>query len=192
MNVDVLSFGIVVFFAIVGALTGAARQISRVIAVIGAVILARQLGPLLTPWMMKWLSTSAGIAALVSSVAIFLVTFWTIRFATHQVLLRTFAGHDAKDRGVDRGLGFALGGLKAAGLVWFFLCAMAFVEDNVAVGGKKMSVAPKNSTLIALAREHNLFEKPAAPLSVPTIPEAPAPKQRKKSSAPSHVIKEDF
>lgn len=163
MNVDLLVIGLVAFFAIVGAFSGAAKQIARLVAAIAAGAIARLCGPFAAPLLARELQTSQTVGIVIASLTIFFVAFLIIRYAVHQLLLRILAGKEMKDRGLDRSIGFFMGGLKAGAIAWFILCAISFLEDNVSIGGKRLSLAPKGSVLFSIARNHNLFAMAAIP-----------------------------
>jgi membrane protein required for colicin V production len=157
VNVDLLVLGFVALFAVLGAVSGAAKQISRLIAAIGAGVGARFAAPFCAPFVAKQLTTSRTTGLVIASLLLFLLAFFIIRWAVHTVVLRVLAGKDMKERGLDRVLGFILGGVRVAAIAWFLLCAIAFLEDNVSIAGNRLSLAPKGSVLFQLARHHNLF-----------------------------------
>jgi membrane protein required for colicin V production len=157
VNVDLFVLGLVALFAIIGAFSGAARQIARLIAAIVAGILARVAGPHLSPLVSQQFQCSRTTGTVIASLGLFLIGFLVIRWAVNEVLLRILAGKNAEDRGLDRMLGFFLGGLRVGAMAWFVLCAVSFLEDNVSIAGRKLSLVPENSVLFTLARQHNLF-----------------------------------
>ncbi len=163
MNIDLLVLGLVAFFAIVGAFSGAAKQISRLVAVIAAGALSRLTGPMAGPMLAAELQTSQTVGIVIASLVIFFVGFLLIRYLVHAIVLRILAGKEMKDRGLDRALGFFLGGLRMGAIAWFVLCAISFLEDNVSIAGKRLQLAPKGSVLFSIARNHNLFAMAAIP-----------------------------
>lgn len=177
MNVDLLVIGLVAFFAVVGAFTGAAKQISRLLAAIAAGLIARLAGPLAGPLLSRELQTSQTAGIVIASLGLFFICFLIIRYALHELLLRVLAGREMKDRGLDRALGFFLGGARVGIIVWFVLCAIAFLEDNVSIAGKRLSLAPKGSVLFGIARNHNLF----AMATIPGMNDLVAAANRKSS-----------
>jgi membrane protein required for colicin V production len=163
VNVDLLVVGLVAFFAIVGAFSGAAKQIARFVAAIASGALARLCGPMAGPLIAKELQTSQTVGVVIASLVIFFVAFLIIRYLVEQLVLRILAGKKMEDRGLDRALGFFMGALKMGAICWFVLCAIAFLEDNVVVAGKRLAIAPKQSVLFSIARNHNLFAMAAIP-----------------------------
>jgi membrane protein required for colicin V production len=183
VNIDLLVVGLVAFFAIVGAFTGAAKQISRLVAAIAAGILARVTGPMAGPLLAGELQTSQTVGIVIASLAIFFVGFLVIRSALQALLLRVLAGKELKDRGLDRALGFMLGGARMGAIAWFVLCAIAFLEDNVSIAGKRLSLAPKGSVLFSIARNHNLF----AMASIPGMDDLVAAAKAKNKNTPQYA-----
>lgn len=196
MNIDLFLLGLVVLFAILGAISGAAKQISRLIAAVAAGIIARLLGPLAAPPVAKALQTSGTAGTVIASLVLFFLGFLLIRWVANDLLLRVLAGKDMTDRGLDRSLGFVLGGLRIGAIAWFVLCALAFLEDNVSIAGKRLALAPKGSVLFQLARHHNLFalaEVPGLHNLVDVARAASDPKQAealKKSPAFTNLKKD--
>jgi membrane protein required for colicin V production len=74
------------------------------------------------------------------------------------VLLRLLAGKEASNRGLDRTLGFLIGGAKVLALAWISVSALAWAEDKISIAGKKLQLAPKESVALALARSYNAFD----------------------------------
>jgi membrane protein required for colicin V production len=177
VNIDLFIVGLVALFALIGAFTGAAKQVSRLVAAIAAGLLARATGPLAGPRLALELQSSQTVGIVIATLAIFFVGFLVIRHLAHLLLLRIFAGKEAKDRGLDRALGFMLGGLRVGAICWFVLCAVAFLEDNVSIAGRRLSLAPKDSVLFSIARNHNLF----AMATIPGMTELAAAAKRTKS-----------
>src|SRR5256885_17028201 len=142
MNVDLFLIALVALFAILGAFSGAAKQISRLFAAMAAAILARLCGPMAGPWVARQLQTSQTVGIVIATLVIMLVGFLLIRYAVHELVLRILAGKEMKDRGLDRALGFVLGGLRVGAIAWFVLFAIAFLEDNVSIAGQRIAIAP--------------------------------------------------
>ena len=158
MNFD-LALGLgVALFAIWGAFSGAARQLSQVLGAIAAWLIARPVGQLLGPMMAQALKSSRMTGQVLATVCCFVLVYLTVRVVANAVLKRVVAGKEGSRAGLDRALGFLLGGAKAFGLAYLAICALCFVEDNVQIGGKRLGVSPKGSAAFRLAREHNLFE----------------------------------
>lgn len=163
VSVDLFLLGLVALFAILGAFSGAARQVAHLIALTAAYLCARPLGQVVGPPLAKALELSATVGSVLSTLGVFLIVLLGIRALLTWVFRRVLAGKDPQDRRLDRGLGFALGGVKAALALFVALCAVTFIEENVAVAGRKLVVAPKGSIAFELSRRFNVFElAPAA------------------------------
>ncbi len=158
MGIDLVILGLVLFFAVVGAVTGASRQIAHLVGLALAYFVSRRLGPVLAPKVAEALGAPLLIGVLVGSVLLFIVVLVVVRFAVGALLQRVMAGKDPENRGPDRALGFVLGGAKVAAILYVLLSALTFVEQHVVVAGKKLGLSPKGSRAFVFAREHNLFE----------------------------------
>lgn len=164
MQLDLVLLGVVAFFAMWGALTGAARQIAYFAAAILAFLGARPLGSWLAPKISAATGSSPVLGVLVATLAGFLVIYLAVRHAGTYLLRRGLAGRDPSDRRLDRALGFLLGGAKSAFFIYLAICALSFVEANVAVAGKRLGLSPEGSQAFALARRFNLFEMARLPM----------------------------
>ncbi len=159
MTIDLVLLSLVLIFALVGAVSGASKQLANLIALVVAYAAAypggRFLGPLLAA---EFKGMPQGLGIIAATVVVFIVTVVVCRVLFTAILKRILAGRDPESRSLDRALGFLFGGAKVAGVAFVLLCALAFVEDNVTVAGKKLGVTPKDSLSFKLAREYNLFE----------------------------------
>lgn len=159
MTIDLVILGAIALFAVLGAVSGAARQIAYLCSIAAAYFAAPPVGRLLGPAACKLLGTQQAIVGQVAAMlAAFLVVLIGVRWLLGAALRRLFAGSDPEDRSTDRALGFFLGALKSSILVYVVLSALAFVEQNVIVAGKRLGVSPRDSLAFALARRFNLFE----------------------------------
>ncbi|MBK7860290.1 MAG: CvpA family protein [Archangiaceae bacterium] len=179
MNVDLFVVGLVAVFAIIGAFTGAAKQIATLLAAIAAGMLARGVGPMVGPRLARELQSSQTVGIVLATLLLFLLGFLLIRGLARRILLRILAGKgETEDRSLDRALGFLLGGLRVAAICWFVICALAFLEDNVSIAGKRLSLAPQGSVLFQLARNHNFFAMTTIPGMRDLVEVAKSPKAR--------------
>jgi membrane protein required for colicin V production len=158
LNLDLVLAGLVLFFALLGAFAGAAKQVANLVALVAAYACARPLGTLVGPRAAAAVHVPLIVAVVGSTLLIFLLVTVVGRFILTRLLRRVLAGRDPQSRGLDRTLGFLLGGLKVLAIVYVILCSLAFVEQNVTVAGKRLGLSPKDSTAFALARKYNLFE----------------------------------
>jgi uncharacterized membrane protein required for colicin V production len=159
VNLDLAVLGVVAVFALLGALAGFSRQLAEAVGVLAAFFSARPLGTVAGPWVAGRLGTSLTVGVVLATVAGFLLVYAAVRLLLTLVVRPLLAGKDGQHRGGDRALGALVGGLKAAALAFFGLCAATFVEHNVVVAGKRFTLTPKDSRLAALAREYNLIEQ---------------------------------
>ncbi|HEX8440605.1 CvpA family protein [Archangium sp.] len=159
MTIDLIILGLVLLFAVVGAITGGARQIAGLVALAVAWFVSRKLGPLVGPRMADALG---GVPLLIGVVAgsmlLFIVVLVAVRYALTTLLRRLFRGKNPENRGVDGGIGFVFGGVKVAAITYVVLSALVFAEQHIVVAGKRMGLSPKDSLCFGLARSYNLFE----------------------------------
>jgi membrane protein required for colicin V production len=159
MTIDLIILGLVLLFAVVGAITGGARQIANLVALAVAWFAARKLGPLVGPRLADALGDAPLlIGVVVGSLLVFIGVLVAVRYALTYLLQRLFRGKDPEHRGVDGTLGFVLGGAKVALIAYVLLSGLVFAEQHIVVAGKRMGVSPKDSVCFGLARSYNLFE----------------------------------
>ncbi|MCP3141093.1 CvpA family protein [Pyxidicoccus xibeiensis] len=159
MVIDLIILGLVVFFAIIGAITGASRQVANLVGLAVGYFASRQLGRVLGPRLADALGGPLFLGVVVGTVLVFICVWLAVRYALGALLLRILgSGKHSEDRGVDRFLGFILGGAKMGIIAWVLLSAIAFFEQHVVVAGRRVGLSPKESLSISLARRFNLFE----------------------------------
>lgn len=159
MTIDLILLGLVLLFAVAGAITGGARQIASLIAVAVAWFVSRKLGPYVGPRMSEALGgTPLLLGTLAGSLVVFIVVLVTVRYALTTLLRRMMGVKNPDERGVDNAVGFLLGGLKVALIAYVMISALVFVEKYVVVAGKNLGMSPKDSVSFGLARRYNLFE----------------------------------
>jgi membrane protein required for colicin V production len=159
MTLDLILLGLVLLFAVVGAITGAAKQIAHLVALVVAWFASRTLGPVVAPR----LSEAMGgvpllIGTITGTILLFIAVLVAVRYALTVVLRRLLRGGDPDNRGVDGVLGFLLGGAKVAAIAYVIISGLVFVEQNVVVSGKRLGLSPRDSLAFGLARRFNLFE----------------------------------
>lgn len=158
MKLDLVILAVIALAAVLGALAGAARQVAQWVALGVACYVAGPLGRMVGPRAAVSLHLPPLTAVVATTVAAFLLVMILARFILTGILRSVLAGRKAERAGLDRALGFVLGGLKATVIVYVILSALSFVEDHLDVAGRKLGLSPKGSTAFALVREHNLFE----------------------------------
>ena len=160
MTVDLALLILVLVFAVRGAISGAARQIAGVLGLIIAYACAGPGARLVAPWLARNLALSSSVATIAATLAVFVVVLVLARLVLIAGLERMFGGDRGERSGVDRALGFVLGGAVVAGFAWVLLSAITFVEDNVRIAGRRFTVAANGSKAVELTRQYNLFDRP--------------------------------
>jgi membrane protein required for colicin V production len=159
MTIDLIILGLVLLFAVVGAITGGAKQIANLVALVVAWFVARKLGPFVGP---RLADALGGVPLLIGVVAgsllVFIGVLVAVRYALTSLLQRLFRSKDPEHRGVDGALGFVLGGAKVAVIAYILLSGLVFAEQHIVVAGRRLGVSPKDSVCFRLARSYNLFE----------------------------------
>lgn len=158
MTIDLFLLSMVLFFAVLGAFTGAARQVANLIALGVAYFCAGPLGKVLAPRLADSLGLSLVTANVAAHVLVFGVVLLALRAVLTQLFRRMLSGQEGENRALDRGLGFALGGLRMALFAYLFLSAMTFLERNVSVAGRRFSLPKTESRAVTFSRDYNLFE----------------------------------
>lgn len=145
------------FAAVLGGLTGASKQIAQLGATVVAYLLARPIGHLIAPSVARSLHSPEVIGLVAGTFAAFIGVLVVLRFILTRVLRRLLVGRDNRNPGLDRWLGFALGGLKVLAIAYVAASALVFAEENVVVAGRRFGLSPKSSVTFAIARNYNLF-----------------------------------
>lgn len=155
---DLVAFGLVGFFALWGLFSGFSRQIAAAVAALVAFAGAAPVGRLLAGPVAARLGTSLTVGTVLGTVGAFVALWVGLRFLATAILRRVVAGREGQRRGLDRLLGFGLGGAKAAAAIFVGVCAAVFLENNLVVSGRRFSLTPKDSVVVALARRANVLE----------------------------------
>ncbi len=159
LNLDWVVAGLVLSFAVWGLFVGAARQIARVVGIAVAYLAAGPAGQFVGLPISHALTTSLTVGTVIGTFASFVFLYLVVHLVTTAVLRRFFDGPEGSQRrGLDRVLGFALGGLKAAAFLYVALCAASFLETNVTLLGKQLVFTPKHSVVMQWVRRYNLLE----------------------------------
>ncbi len=159
MTIDLIILGLVLLFAVAGAITGGAKQIANVVALAVAWYVSRKLGTYVGP---KMAAALGGVPLLLGTVAgtvlLFITVLVVVRYALTYFLQRLFGGPNPEKRGVDNAIGFLLGGARVAIIAYVVLSALVFAEQYIVIAGKRLGVSPRDSVCFGLARRYNLFE----------------------------------
>jgi membrane protein required for colicin V production len=156
--IDLTIACVVLFFALLGAYTGAAKQIAHLVGLVAAYFVSRRLGSVVGPRLAEALGTPLLIGVVLGSMLLFIFTLVVVRYALGALLQRVMRGRDPNNRGLDRAIGFVIGGGKVAFIAYVLLSALSFVEQHVVVAGKRLNTSPRDSRAFGFVREHNLFE----------------------------------
>lgn len=155
---DLVGLGLIALFAVWGLFTGFSRQVAAAAAAVAAFAAAGPGGRFLAEPAAQQLKSSLTVGTVVATIVVFIVVWLAVRLVLTAVLRRILAGKDGERRGVDRLLGFTLGGLKAALTLWLGICAASFLENNLVVAGHRFSFTPKGSLLVGWAQRFNVVE----------------------------------
>ncbi len=158
MGIDLFIAGLILLFAIFGALTGAARQIAQLVALFAAYVCARPIGTFFGPRLARALDAPLVVGTIAATMLTFIVVLIAVRYVLTVLLRRLLAGDEREEQGPDRALGFILGAVKAALFIYVVLCAATFVERNVTVAGRRLLTTSRDSLAFGVARKWNLFE----------------------------------
>jgi membrane protein required for colicin V production len=157
-TIDLVLLGLVLFFAIVGGFTGAARQVANLVGLAVGWFVSRRLGPLVGPKLAASMDVSLLLGTLVGTGLVFLFLWVAVRYILAVLFRRILAGRDPENRGLDRTLGFILGGAKVGVVLYAFISALTFFDKHVVVAGRQLNLSPRDSLSFQLARQYNLFE----------------------------------
>ena len=159
MVFDLIILGLVLFFAIIGAITGASRQVANLAGLAVGYFASARLGPIAGPKLAVALGSPLFLGIILGSVLVFVCVWLAVRYALGALLLRFLStGRHNEERGVDRFLGFVFGGAKMAIIVWVMLSAITFFEQHVVVAGRRVGLTTQDALSLQAARRFNLFE----------------------------------
>lgn len=183
MAVDVVLLCVVLFSAVLGAISGAARQLGQLVGLVAAMALARPLGAWAAPHLAQVVDLSPRLRGMLALVLAFMALYLVARLLATALLTRVLSGEDEERRGVDRTLGFVLGGLKVAVLAYALLSAATLVEGALRARGHRLDLGLGKSVAAGFARRHNLFELLRPAPAGPAAASAAEPRAR----GPLHV-----
>ncbi|MBS2029403.1 MAG: CvpA family protein [Deltaproteobacteria bacterium] len=154
MNLDILVVGLVLFFAVLGALAGGLMQLSHWAGLILGGFLAKPLGVHLGPLAAQ----RFGAPDIIGVLGVTVVAFFAI-YLIAQIILRAVIKRVTQNRvlgSADRLLGFGLGGGKAGVFLYVLVSAMIFFEKPfTAVTHYQFDT--RGSKIADFIRAHNLF-----------------------------------
>ena len=164
---DLVVSGLVVFFAVVGAVAGALAQGLQLAMVFLCGLLGRPLGAFLGPALRDALGMPALLATLAGTTLGFFGLYLALRLISRAIVARFTRDHEV--RAADRGLGAFFGAGKAILVSWVLLSGLVHLEAPLARIGWRFDA--KGSFFGGVAREHNFFSS----FSLPLAPRLPAP-----------------
>ncbi len=152
MTLDLVSAGLVVLLAVLGALSGALRQLLTLGGAVAGYLVAHLLSPPVANGLARTLP--APVARATAGLVLFFATFVLVMLVGNLVL---HMGREGPRPGpADRALGTFLGAAKAGLVLWVVLSAVAVVDRPIGPGWLRLD--PRPSDFAALAREHNVLE----------------------------------
>lgn len=153
MALDVTVLLLLAIASVLGATSGALRQLVQLLGVGAGWLAARHLAAPVAAGLAR--SISPLLARAAASALLFAGLFALVTLVGGALLRGS--GLAAVVRGpVDRGAGALLGGVKAAGVAWILLSALA-VAGSAAPRG--LALDPRWSQFAGLAARHNLLER---------------------------------
>ena len=154
MNLDLLVVGLVLFFAVLGALAGGLMQLSHWAGLVLGGFLAKPLGVHLGPAAAQRFNAPDIVGVIVVTVFAFFAIYLTAQIVIRAVIKRVTQNRVLG--GVDRVLGFGLGGGKAGVFLYVLISAMIFFEKPfTAVTHYQFDT--RGSKIADFIRAHNLF-----------------------------------
>lgn len=161
MNFDLLALGLVALFAIWGSFTGFARQVAQAVGMAAAFAAALPCGEFFSEPFANALKASLTVGTVIATIVSFIIIYLVVRGIITGVLRKLLAKRDEdgdESHTPDRLMGFGLGAIKAAAMIWVGVSAATFIEDNLVLGGRKFSFTPRDSKVFAFARDFNVIE----------------------------------
>ena len=160
MTLDLLVLGLLLFFALLGAAAGGLMQLTHLAGALVGGALARPAALMLGPALAQRLGTPEIVGVLVSGVLAFFVGYGLVQWLLRKAMAQTLTNRVLS--GADRAVGFALGGGKAALIIYVLLSALVFFEKPIAKVSR-YHFETRGSTVATFVREHDLFTHFAVP-----------------------------
>jgi membrane protein required for colicin V production len=156
VTLDLLVVGLVLFFALLGALAGGLMQLSHWLGLFAAGLVARSAGLHLGPVVAQRLAAPEIVGVLGATVLCFFTVYILVQVATRKAIQK-LTQHRVLG-GLDRVLGFVLGGARAAVILYVLLSAMIFFEKPFAAV-THYQFNTRGSQIAELVRGHDLFTR---------------------------------
>ena len=154
MTLDLIACGLVLFFAVIGAMAGGLMQLSHWAGLALGVLAAKPLGLLLGPELAARLHVPLLVGALGAMVVLFFTVYMGVQ-GMARILIKRTVKHRQLGR-ADGALGFLLGAGRAAFIVYLLLSALVFFEKPFA-HLTRYRFDTRGSHVAAWVRAHDLF-----------------------------------
>lgn len=154
MTLDLIVIGVVLLFALAGALRGFLWQLIQLLAVVVGVVAAKALGAALGGPVSRASGLPPTLGVVVASALVFGAVYLALSVVARLVRRRfkhTVAG------AVDRSLGALVGASKGALLAWLALSALVFFDQPGAHAGS-LVYRPVGSDAASVARRYNALQ----------------------------------
>jgi hypothetical protein len=163
MSLDLIFFGLVGVFAVIGFFTGFWMQVMRLGALVLAYLLAGVIGKPLGPSLGGWLGVPSLVGSLIGTGLAFILLY-AILSTVGYVFLRRWERKRVKDdedkprrRTWERAAGAALGGAKVFLVLYLVLCVAVLAEKPVSQVLGRRSRVLSESAMAGFARNHNML-----------------------------------
>ena len=157
MMLDLLIAVLALLVGLAGARRGAASQLAGWAALVLGVLAARPGAELFGPAFAGWLHAAPGTASVAAGFATFVLVLVAGRLVLNALLRGVLTLGNPERQGLDRSLGFLLGGAKVLAIAWVALSALAFVEERFSLSSKSFGLSPGRSLAFAAAQRWNFF-----------------------------------
>jgi hypothetical protein len=169
MSLDLIFFGLVGVFALIGFFTGFWMQVVRLGALVLAYLLAGVIGKPLGPSLGGSLGVPSLIGALIGTGLAFILLYAVLSTVGYVFLRRWEKKKRDEDgrisrRTWERAAGAALGGAKVFLLLYLILCVVVLAEKPISQVLGHRSRALSDSLMAGFARNHNLLSGLHLPL----------------------------
>lgn len=161
-NLDLIFWGLVFVFAIIGFFSGFWMQLMRLGALVGAWLLGGWVGKAFGPALGRWLEIPSLLGKALGAMLAFLVLYAVLSGIGWSLLRRRERRRAEKEGKRPKALwerlaGAGLGGAKVFLVLYLVLCAVAIAEQPLAKALGRKGRMLGQSTMVGLAREHNLL-----------------------------------
>lgn len=153
MALDLVVIGLLLLFAVLGAISGALRQLLTLGAISVGALAARAWAPAVAERAAASLPRPVGLG--VAALVLFLGISAAVGLVG-RLLLRWVGAGTARWGAPDRAVGALLGAAKAGLAAWVVLSALVLLDRPLRIGS--VGIDARQSDFAQLAREHNLLD----------------------------------